>query len=458
MTEESFPEAVREVVRDELGGVSICTFAVVKSVSHTDQRVSIELVNDPGYVDGDVPVVAPGTADVPGVTPGDEVVVIFTADAVTEMTARPGTVPEAGRDGSHTSAIALPLHPYNASESVPDHEPGERVLAHDNGAMVRFGPNGEPDLRVDHPSGVELSVDSEQAPDGTGDGFGTGVFGSGAFGDRPPGQRESPPRHAGVAEVSHPSGVGVTVGKHGVSLNTGDADSASGPTGGYGYEGFDAGEYDGGGESPQGVTTTGKQNDPWRVEVAGSPDRPEEGHRHELPDERREMATVQVSASGDGSTTSFTLTHDLGVEPESVDVSPASQAAAGEWWVSDSTAETVTVSYASAPASGTENLSWEVTAVGPVTEETLLTGVPATQRELFEWLCARVSELANSDHAAIEDAETFYTNWLEWLEEQTGESLDPTIGDGDVGTEWPYPEPVPDPTDRELFSPSRSRD
>lgn len=64
--------------------------------------------------------------------------------------------------------------------------------------------------------------------------------------------------------------------------------------------------------------------------------------------------------SGDGSTTAFTIDHSLEATPASVQVTPLSQAAAGEWWVSDMTTTDITVTYASAPPSGSGNLKWNI--------------------------------------------------------------------------------------------------
>lgn len=72
------------------------------------------------------------------------------------------------------------------------------------------------------------------------------------------------------------------------------------------------------------------------------------------------------TASGDGTQTTFTLAHDLGATPASVDVTPLSAAAMGDHYVDpDSvTATSFDVVYDTAPPSGTDNLDWYVTATG----------------------------------------------------------------------------------------------
>lgn len=64
--------------------------------------------------------------------------------------------------------------------------------------------------------------------------------------------------------------------------------------------------------------------------------------------------------SGDGSAVTFTIPHSLGSTPSVVSVQPASADAAGDFYVSAKTSADVEVTYLSAPASGTDNLSWEV--------------------------------------------------------------------------------------------------
>lgn len=355
---EAFTDAIRDVIRDELAGLSVSTFARVKAVNDADQRVTVELKNNPAWVDDNVPLVAPnaadGSGDIPGVTPGDEVLVVFSADDTGALTGRRGPTPDADREDAHGNAIALPLGAYTDADDVPDHEPGERIISHENGAMIRMGPTGTDDLRIEHPSGMEIKLNSDPATTAEND----------TAGDTP---RDSPPTTEGVAELKHPTGVGVTVSTDGISITPGATDGA--PEGGYGYDAYNNGTYGGGGKQ-QGVTSHSKQNDPWRVELAGdSRTREEEGHRHLIP-------------RGDGT-------------------------------------------YA-------------------------ITGPPLPNRRLFEWFANRYEELENTGYGT-DRGQGFYRNWLRWLEQQTGETHDPDLTGGDTTTDWPYPEPVPDPEDREQF-------
>jgi hypothetical protein len=74
-------------------------------------------------------------------------------------------------------------------------------------------------------------------------------------------------------------------------------------------------------------------------------------------------ASDTATASGDGSATTFTLSHSLGSTPTAVSVDPTSADAAGEFYVSNKTSTDVDVTYTSAPPSGTDNLSWDIITV-----------------------------------------------------------------------------------------------
>lgn len=70
--------------------------------------------------------------------------------------------------------------------------------------------------------------------------------------------------------------------------------------------------------------------------------------------------TVSDTQSGDGSATTFTIAHDLDGAPSAAVVIPTSAAAAGEFHVSDKTADNVEITYGTAPSDATDNLSWDV--------------------------------------------------------------------------------------------------
>jgi len=68
----------------------------------------------------------------------------------------------------------------------------------------------------------------------------------------------------------------------------------------------------------------------------------------------------QVTKSGDGSTASFTVTHSLGSVPSVVSMTPASEDASTDFWVSSKSSTDLTITFARAPPTGTDNLAFEV--------------------------------------------------------------------------------------------------
>jgi len=72
--------------------------------------------------------------------------------------------------------------------------------------------------------------------------------------------------------------------------------------------------------------------------------------------------TGSHTESGDGSTTEFTFQHSLSSKPKYVHVDPTTEEASADYWLSYDSA-TITIKYASAPPSGTDNLVWNWSAI-----------------------------------------------------------------------------------------------
>lgn len=72
----------------------------------------------------------------------------------------------------------------------------------------------------------------------------------------------------------------------------------------------------------------------------------------------REQAK-EVTRSGGGGK-QFTFTHDLGAVPTVAQVLPETSDAKGEFWVASKSATDVVIQYKNAPASGTDNLTWNL--------------------------------------------------------------------------------------------------
>lgn len=80
-----------------------------------------------------------------------------------------------------------------------------------------------------------------------------------------------------------------------------------------------------------------------------------------------DISSDTATASGDGAATVFTVTHTLGQAPTVVDITPTSADAAGDFHVSNKdaggTGDTIELTYAAAPAAGTDNLTWDIITV-----------------------------------------------------------------------------------------------
>lgn len=118
-------------------------------------------------------------------------------------------------------------------------------------------------------------------------------------------------------------------------------------------------------EYEAGVTTTSRTADSCYIEghIAPTVSNPVgniEGGSFHLAGAGRNSGTH--TASGDGSTVTYRLPHDLGTRPDTVSVDPRSAAAAGASFISQVDSSAISVTYQSPPPSGTDNLRWSFTA------------------------------------------------------------------------------------------------
>lgn len=67
-----------------------------------------------------------------------------------------------------------------------------------------------------------------------------------------------------------------------------------------------------------------------------------------------------VTASGDGTTTTFTVRHDRGKTPDPVQVAAKTPDAQGEFFIASLDSETFDIVYATPPPSGRQNLTWTI--------------------------------------------------------------------------------------------------
>ena len=75
---------------------------------------------------------------------------------------------------------------------------------------------------------------------------------------------------------------------------------------------------------------------------------------------KKQPVSFPATKSGDGSTTTFTINHPLGEIPRAVYPQPTSADANGNFYITNKTASSFDIVYESAPANGTDNLSWDI--------------------------------------------------------------------------------------------------
>ena len=144
----------------------------------------------------------------------------------------------------------------------------------------------------------------------------------------------------------------------------------------------------------------------------------------------------QASKSGDGSTTSFTISHTLGETPRSASVLASSEEASTDFWVSAKSDTDITITYARAPVSGTDNLLYDVILrIGPNTyaDSYTLSGDGTTTTFTLSHGLPVAPEAVNVD-ATTADASTDF-----WVSARSDTSIDvsyytaPSAGTDNLG-------------------------
>jgi hypothetical protein len=147
-------------------------------------------------------------------------------------------------------------------------------------------------------------------------------------------------------------------------------------------------------------------------------------------------AGFQATKSGDGSTTSFTISHSLGEIPRSASVIAASEEASTDFWVSGKSSTDITITYARAPVSGTDNLQYDVIlSIGPNTyaDSYTLSGDGTTTTFTLSHGLSVIPTAVNVD-ATSADASTDF-----WVSAKSDSSIDvsyytaPSAGTDNLG-------------------------
>jgi hypothetical protein len=117
-----------------------------------------------------------------------------------------------------------------------------------------------------------------------------------------------------------------------------------------------------------------------------------------------------VTASGDGTSTTFTLSHSLGAAPPAIVVEASSKAASTDFWISGGDSTQVEITYAIAPPSGTDNLSYNLsTGAGDPSSYTDSDAIDAVNNDTdhgstaqHDYYSGNPSDL-NQDGATVDD-------------------------------------------------------
>lgn len=263
----SLPEMVYDIVQHSQQALTTIEVGILRDYDPDTMR-GIVAVKDEPSVKGELPIQASlagnGYGDIPALSPGDtEGLICYSLDAgrlTDTLSSRGATTPHNDTQArqhdtlSQMDGVFIPGAVYTNDDTIPDHTPGERLISHPNGTVIRMTPDshGEPDFRIEHPSGATLELDGEDIP------------------DEDPDPREVPNSHEGFARLEHSSGAGVLVHDDGIALERGTGGN------GYGEGGYNEGGY-GEGDVNHAPPTVGVVSDPWRVELTG-----EFGHVHRV--------------------------------------------------------------------------------------------------------------------------------------------------------------------------------
>lgn len=120
-----------------------------------------------------------------------------------------------------------------------------------------------------------------------------------------------------------------------------------------------------------------------------------------------------ATASGDGETRTFALGHYLGEIPEAVSVDPTAKSASTDFWISELSDEYVQITYAEAPPTGDDNLSWRIithTGDGQYTEtdEAVRSGDGETDTFSLDHTLGSVPSAASVEPASADASTDFW--------------------------------------------------
>jgi hypothetical protein len=137
---------MRRFIQEELTGMYTISMVIVESVDHEARRAEVSFKYRRNIIIDNVPIASPFVGDDAGVIfpveQDDEGFVLHNRNPMTDGLENLGHL-ESTSDRRFTveDAVLFPLI-WNDELTVPDHEPGEFLIAHDSGTMVRIKPDG----------------------------------------------------------------------------------------------------------------------------------------------------------------------------------------------------------------------------------------------------------------------------------------------------------------------------
>lgn len=165
---ELIPELVTGYIRRELKGLPTASFGRITSIDEATRRATVEVYPD-GTTETGVPIAAPFAGDGAGdVAPLDPETVghqphgilLYPHHTIEEVMGGSDVPPE--RDHDDSLMLFIPAMVWRDDDSVPDHEPGERVFEHPAGGRLRMADDA---VEVSDPRGAGVEVGGVPTPD-----------------------------------------------------------------------------------------------------------------------------------------------------------------------------------------------------------------------------------------------------------------------------------------------------
>ena len=177
-------ETLREYIAEEIAGIYTISMVVVQEVDTTNRRAEVAFKYNPDIIIDNVPIASPfvgdGTGAIFPVEAGDEGFVLHNRRPISSGLKKSGFVEQTtDRRFEVEDAVLLPMI-WNDQITVPDHEKGELLIAHNaadssgDPAIFRMKPDGTVMLVAGEQSGgkteVSLNADGSVVVTETGSG------------------------------------------------------------------------------------------------------------------------------------------------------------------------------------------------------------------------------------------------------------------------------------------------